>query len=65
MGVSCHVFTEVSVVCSCKRHAVLMKDKCVISDISIGSESVRFAPESCEECRLAASNPLTVIALRT
>ena len=65
MGVSCHVFAEVGGLCSCKRHELLMKDKHVISDISIGSESVRFAPESCEECRLAASNPLTVIALRT
>ena len=65
MGVSCHVFTEVGGLCSCKRRGLSMKDKRVISDISIGSESVRFVPESCEECRLAVSNPLTVIALRT
>ena len=64
MGVSCHVFAEIDVMCSCKRHVVLMKDKRVISDISIGSESVRFVPECCEECRLAVSKPLTVIALR-
>jgi hypothetical protein len=46
-----------------KGMVLLMDDKRVISDISIGSESVWFVPESHEECRLVVSKPLTVIAL--
>ena len=63
MGVSCHESAEVGGECSCKGRILPMKDRRVISDTSIGSESVRSVPESCEECRLAASNPLAVIAL--
>ena len=54
------------VVCVLAKGIVLLtKDRRVISDILIGSESVRFVSESHEECRLAASKPLTVIALWT
>ena len=46
-----------------KGMALLMEDKRVAPGISIGSESVRFVPESREECRLAVSKLLAVIAL--